>query len=141
MAENKTTKNYGSVDDFLATVTHKKRRADADELLDIMRNITGLEPAMWGTSLIGFDTYHYTYDSGREGDMFMLGFSPRKQKLVIYIVPGFEDYGDYLARLGKHKSSVSCLYINKLEDIDLEVLQELMARSYEDMKAKYPAKS
>jgi len=139
MAQNKTTRNFGSVADFLASVTHEKRKADAGVVLDIMRKITGQEPSMWGTSLIGFDTYHYKYDSGREGDMFMLGCSPRKQHLVIYIVPGFEDYADHLARLGKHKTSVSCLYVNKLEDVDLAVLEDLMAQSYKDMKAKYPA--
>lgn len=139
MAQNKTVQSHGNVDDFLATVTHKKRREDAQVILDMMREITGLDPAMWGSSLIGFDSYHYKYDSGREGDMFVLGCSPRKQNLVIYIVPGFKDYGEYLERLGKHKSSVSCLYINKLEDVDIGVLKDLMARSYKDMKAKYPA--
>jgi hypothetical protein len=138
MAQNKTVQNHGSVDDFLASVSHKQRKADATVILDMMKNITGLEPAMWGKTLVGFDTYHYKYDSGREGDMFMLGCSPRKQNLVIYIVPGFEDYADHLARLGKHKSSVSCLYINKLDDVDMDVLEDLMTQSYKDMKAKYP---
>lgn len=138
MPANKTTKNQDDVSDFLASIAHEKRRTDAGVVLDIMKEITGLEPAMWGKTLIGFDTYHYKYESGREGDSFMLGCSPRKQNLVIYIVNGFSQYGDYLARLGKHKSSVSCLYINKLDDVDMDVLTELMTRSYKDMQAKYP---
>jgi len=93
---------------------------------------------MWGSSLIGFGTYHYKYDSGREGDSFRLGLSPRKANLVIYIIPGFKDYQAYLDRLGKCKTSVSCLYITRLDNIDLGVLAELMERSFKDMQAKYP---
>ncbi len=139
MSGNKTTQNQDDVLEFLASVAHEKRRADGHQILEIMKEITGLEPAMWGKTLIGFDTYHYKYESGREGDSFMLGLSPRKQNLVIYIVNGFRDYADHLARLGKHKSSVSCLYINKLEDVDMDVLTDLMRQSYKDMQAKYPA--
>jgi len=138
MAKNKTTPNHGSVADFLASVENDTRRDDAETLLAEMAEITGLEPVMWGASLIGFDTYHYKYESGREGDMFRIGLSPRKAKLVLYIVPGFQEYGDYLEKLGKHKTSVSCLYINKLADVDMSVLRDLMKKSYADMNAKYP---
>ena len=91
-----------------------------------------------GGSLIGFDTYHYKYDSGRDGESFVVGLSPRKAKLVIYINPGFQPYQSLMDKLGKHKSSVSCLYINKLEDIDLAVLETLISKAYKDMKVKYP---
>ena len=138
MAENKTVKNENDVAGFLASVASEKRREDAGVVLEMMKKITGLEPAMWGSSLIGFGTYHYKYDSGREGDSFRLGLSPRKANLVIYIIPGFKDYQAYLDRLGKCKTSVSCLYITRLDNIDLGVLAELMERSYKDMQAKYP---
>ena len=103
-----------------------------------MLRITGHRPKMWGANLIGFDTYHYKYDSGREGDSFVVGLSPRKAKLVIYINPGFQPYQSLMDKLGKHKSGVSCLNINKLEDIDLAVLETLITQAYKDMKAKYP---
>lgn len=138
MAENKTVPTTGNADEFLASIPNGKRSADARLVLEIMKKITGLEPVMWGKTLIGFDTYHYVYESGREGDSFMTGLSPRKQNLVIYIVNGFKLYGDLLEKLGKHKSSVSCLYINKLEDVDMSVLEELIRRSYKDMQSKYP---
>lgn len=132
-------KYYGEVDDFLETVTHKGRREDADTVLNIMQRVTGMAPRMWGDTLIGYDRYHYKYDSGHEGDSFKVGFSPRKANMVIYINPGFSDYGDYLDRLGPHKTGASCLYLGRLNKLDLTVLEELIARSYKDMVAKYPA--
>jgi hypothetical protein len=126
---------------FLSSLDNPKRVSDATTVLAMMQTITNLPPKMWGTSLIGFDSYHYKYDSGREGDSFVTGLSPRKQKLVIYITPGFDDYQHLLDKLGKHKTSVSCLYINKLEDIDLTVLEQLIAQAHKDMKAKYPDRS
>lgn len=141
MAGNKTTKTDASVEAFLTTIDHKTRRSDADKLLEIMKKVTGLDPRMWGPSLIGFDQYHYKYDSGREGDFFKVGFSPRKANLAIYIMPGFEPYADKLAKLGKHKIGASCLYINKLADVDLDVLSEIVEQSYKDMQAKYPSES
>jgi hypothetical protein len=123
---------------FLSSLDNPKRVSDATTVLAMMQTITNLPPKMWGTSLIGFDSYHYKYDSGREGDSFVTGLSPRKQKLVIYITPGFDGYQHLLDKLGKHKTSVSCLYINKLEDIDLKVLEQLIAQAHKDMKAKYP---
>lgn len=137
MSDRKTHAHDGDVDAFLASVTHKTRHADALVLLDMMKEVTGHDPKMWGPSIIGFDSYHYKYESGREGDACISGFSPRKANLVVYITPGFKQYDDLLARLGKYKSSVSCLYINKLADVDLDVLRELVSQSYIYMRQKY----
>lgn len=126
-----------AVAEFVASVENKTRQSDARVLLEMMERITGLTPKMWGDTLIGFDSYHYKYDSGHEGDSFIAGFSPRKARLVIYINPGFDDYGPMLERLGKYKSSVSCLYINKLADVDMTVLEELVTAAHNDMKRKY----
>ena len=106
---------------------------------DIMQKVTGCVPAMWGTSIVGFGRYHYKYASGHEGEYFLTGFAPRKQSLTIYIMPGFSDFADLLSKLGKHKRSKSCLYLNRLEDVDKAVLQELIAKSVEAMRRKYPA--
>ena len=127
-----------AVANFLDGIAHEDRRADALALLSMMGRITGHAPAMWGKTMVGFDTYHYKYDSGREGDNFVTGFSPRKQSLVVYITNGFANYQAELDQLGKHKTSVSCLYINKLADVDLQVLETLITKSYADMKRKYP---
>lgn len=124
MAENKTQPTTAGVADFLAGVA-PRRQAEAETLIAMMRDISGFEPVLWGPSIIGFGTTHYRYDSGREGDMPILAFSPRKARLTIYF-DGFDHYGDQLARLGKHSSSVSCLYVNKLDDIDLAVLREML---------------
>ena len=135
MAENKTRKTGASVEEFLSSVENKRRREDGSTLLTMMQEITGLEPEMWGPSIIGFGDYHYKYESGREGDMFLTGFSPRKQSLSLYIMDGFDGRDELLKRLGKHRKSVSCLYINKLADVDMDVLQELIQRSFEHSKA------
>ena len=135
MAENKTRKTGASVEKFIASVENKRRREDGLTLLEMMREITGLEPEMWGPSIIGFGDYHYKYASGREGDMFLTGFSPRKQSLSLYIMDGFDGRDDLLARLGKHRRSVSCLYVNKLADVDMDVLRELVSRAFESAKA------
>ena len=134
MAENKTQKTGASVDEFLASVPNEKRRADGLVLLDIMKDITGLEPEMWGPSIIGFGEYHYRYESGREGDMPLVGFSPRSKSLSLYVMPDFGEFDDLLSRLGKHRTGVSCLYVNKLDDVDTDVLRELIARSYHYMR-------
>ena len=133
MAELKTQKNDGDVEVFLNNVAHDKRRADAFQVLELMKEVTGEAPKMWGDSIIGFGSYHYTYASGREGDWFLTGFSPRKQNLTLYIMAGFDEYDDLMARLGKFKTGKSCLYINKLEDIDQDVLKELVEKSAEHM--------
>ncbi len=133
MAELKTQKNDASVDGFLGAAD-EKRRGDCYALLDLMREVTGDEPSMWGDSIVGFGSYKYRHRSGQSGEWFLTGFSPRKRNLTIYIMPGFDRYGDIMAKLGKYKNSVSCLYVNKLADIDLDALRELVSQSYADMK-------
>ncbi|WP_417488074.1 DUF1801 domain-containing protein [Maricaulis sp.] len=138
MSENKTKPTTASPADFIATIEHPTRRADAETILAVMQRITGWEPRMWGPSIVGFGEYHYKYESGREGDFMRTGFSPRKANLVLYIIPGYSDYADKLARLGKHKLGKSCLYINKLADIDMDVLEEIIQAGLDDMAKKYP---
>lgn len=138
MAGNKTKITQASVDAFLDTVEHPVRRSDAKALDAMFRNITGWQPQMWGTSMIGYGSYHYTYDSGRSGDALATGFSPRKSNLSVYIMPGYANYSAILARLGKHKTGKSCLYINKLADIDTDVLAELIQAGLTDLRKKWP---
>lgn len=123
---------------FISSVLHERRRAEALELLDLFGSTTGLEPVMWGDSLIGYGSYRYKYASGREGEFFLTGFSPRKSALTIYIMPGFESYKDQLARLGKHKHSRSCLYLTRLDAVDQSVLAEIIGDSVDWMRRKYP---
>ena len=137
MSDNKTQKNDDSVRAFLDTIEHAGKKADSELILDMMHKATGKPAKMWGKTIVGFDEYHYRYDSGREGDFMRIGFSPRKSNLSIYIMPGFSEYQDLLDKLGKHKIGKSCLYVNRLSDVDQDVLQELMERSLEDMKKKY----
>jgi hypothetical protein len=134
MAENKTQKTGASVDEFLASVPNRQRQEDGLALLAMMKDVTGLEPEMWGPSIVGFGEYHYRYESGREGDMPLAGFSPRSRSLSLYIMEGFDGYDELLARLGKHRKGVSCLYVNKLDDVDRDVLRKLVARSYQYMR-------
>ena len=129
MAELKTQKNKASVTEFLNNVENEKRRKDSKEVLKIMKEITGEQPAMWGPSIIGFGSYHYKYASGQEGDWFKVGFSPRKNALTLYIMTGFGRYAELMGKLGKYKTGKSCLYINKLEDVDMDVLRELIQES------------
>ena len=135
MAENKTQKTGASVDEFIASVENRRRREDGLTLLHMMKEVTGLVPEMWGPSIVGFGEYHYKYDSGREGDMPLTGFSPRSRSLSLYIMAGFDEYDDLLNRLGKHRIGASCLYINKLADVDMGVLRDLIAQSYEHIRA------
>ncbi len=137
MSELKTKRNEGDVDVYLDAVENPRRREDARRVLDLMREITGEPPKMWGSSIVGFGSYHYTYASGREGDWPVVGFAPRKRNLVLYIMPGFARYESLLARLGKHRTGRSCLYLNKLEDIDPDVLEELVRESVAEMKRRY----
>jgi len=130
MAENKTRPTDVPVDEFIAQVENKRRRADAETALEIYGEVTGLEPVMWGPSIVGYGSRHYVYASGREGDMPAAGFSPRKSNMTFYINAGFEGAAELLAKLGKHRTSVSCLYINKLADVDLDVLREIIARDF-----------
>lgn len=137
MAQNKTVPTEIDPAEFVAAVEHDTRRADATTLLETMSRLTGHEPKMWGPSIIGFGRYHYSYESGREGDFLVVGFSPRKANLVVYLMPGYEDLSDQLERLGKHKIGKSCLYINKLADIDESVLEEMISISIERMAERY----
>lgn len=130
MAEPKTTMNRASVADFLAGIADPQRRADATELCELIREVTGVEPAMWGTSIVGFGSYHYVYASGREGDWPAVGLSPRKQNLTMYLSEGFDGYADRLAALGRHTTGKSCLYLRRLSDVDLSVLRELVRESF-----------
>lgn len=129
MAETKTKPTQVDVDDFIAAVEKPVRRADAAILRDMMERITGEPATMWGPTIVGFGTYHYRYASGHEGDMCRVGFSPRSANLVLY-VGGFPEYDELLGRLGKHKRSKACLYLNKLADVDLSVLEEIVARTF-----------
>ncbi|WP_306115283.1 MULTISPECIES: DUF1801 domain-containing protein [unclassified Roseovarius] len=135
MSTNKTKATDQTPADFIAGVEHPRRREDAETLLAFFKEVTGFAPCMWGPSIIGFGRYHYVYDSGREGDFLATGFSPRKSALSIYIMPGYQDYGHILSRLGKHKTGKSCLYVNKLADIDMAVLAELVRTGLRDLNA------
>ncbi|WP_369745570.1 DUF1801 domain-containing protein [Paenarthrobacter sp. AMU7] len=130
MAENKTQPTDVSVEEFLAAVEHPTRRADGFELLKMMRDITGKEAVMWGPSIVGFGSYHYKYDSGREGDAAAVGFSPRKSSLVLYGLTEGPDADRLLPELGKHKTSAACLYVNKLDDVDRDTLAEMIRTGY-----------
>lgn len=134
----KTTPTTVEVQGFLDAVEHPTRRADARTLYEMMDRVSGLEARMWGPTIVGFGSYNYTYESGRSGTSLRVGFSPRKAKLVVYIMPGFDTYSELLQRLGKHKTGSSCLYINKLADVDTAVLEELVRRSLEAMAERYP---
>jgi len=129
MAETKTKPTAVSVEAFLDGVAHPVRRADGKAVCAIMARVTGEPATMWGPSIIGFGSYHYRYASGHEGDMCRIGFSPRSANLVLY-VGGFPEYEELLARLGKHKLSKACLYVNKLADIDQDVLEEIVRRTW-----------
>ena len=134
MAELKTKRNKGNVEAFLNNVSDEKKRQDSFKILELMKQITGKDPEMWGDSIVGFGSYHYKYASGREGDWFVTGFSPRKQNLTLYIMPGFDEYEQLLGKLGKHSIGKSCLYVKKVEDIDLDVLKELVKKSVDHME-------
>ena len=134
MAELKTTKNDQSVEDFLNSVTDTNKRTDSFEVLALMREITGEEPRMWGNSIVGFGEYHYKYKSGREGDWFLIGFSPRKQYLTLYIMSGFNQYEELLTKLGKYKTGKSCLYLKRLSDVNRETLISLASESVKFVK-------
>ncbi|UWQ36688.1 DUF1801 domain-containing protein [Leisingera aquaemixtae] len=138
MSQNKTVPTGVSVEAFIASVEPARKAAEAQQLDALFRRVTGYRPQMWGPSLVGYGRYHYRYASGREGDFLATGFSPRKARHSIYIMPGYQDYGAILSRLGKHKLGKSCLYVNKLADIDLEVLAELIRTGLKDLNAIWP---
>jgi len=136
MAELKTQKTDASVVAFLSGIENGQRKKDSFAVMELMQKITNSEDSMWGPSIIGFGSYHYKYASGREGDWFLTGFSPRKQNLSLYIMSGFKKYEALLNRLGKYKTGKSCLYINKLEDIDMEVLETLITASVDYLQKR-----
>ncbi len=138
MAELKTQRTDASVEEFLNSVQHKGKRADSFVLLKLMREVTGEEPAMWGPSIVGFGSYRYQYASGREGEWMLVGFSPRKRYLTLYIMDGFEGYQSLLQKLGKFRTGKSCLYINKLDDVDLPTLREIIRQSVAHIRDANP---
>lgn len=137
MAENKTKPTTVTPRTFINQVDNEQKRKDCFELIALMQDITGHPPKMWGSSIVGFDQYHYKYESGREGDILLTGFSPRKQSLVLYLGPGLENRR-LMARLGKYKTGKGCLYLNKLDDVDRGVLRELILTSVTAMRERYP---
>lgn len=134
---NKTKPTDITPKNFVAALEHPVRRADSEVLLEVFARLTGMTARMWGPTIIGYGQYHYKYESGREGDMPITGFSPRKTSLVLYIMPGYSKLGPMLARLGKHKLGKSCLYVKKLADIDMTVLEEIIGYGVEDVRARH----
>ena len=134
MAELKTQKNDGDVMAFIDSVENEKRREFARHLLEVFKDETGFEPQLWGPSIIGYGSYTYKYASGHSGEWMLTGFSPRKQSMTLYIMPGFDHYGELLEKLGKHKTGKSCLYINKESDVDMDIVRQLIRESVEFLK-------
>ncbi len=135
--ENKTQPTKVNPKTYISSIDHPKRKQDGLELLEFFNRVTGLKPVMWGPSIIGYGRYHYKYKSGREGDFLMTGFSPRKSALTLYIMPGYKDMSDELSRLGKYRLGRSCLYINKLSDVDMNVVEEMILKDLEYMREHY----
>lgn len=138
MAKNKTTETTHSVTHFINTVEDEVKRKDAFELLKIMQEVTGFEPKMWGTSIIGFGNYHYKYASGHEGDAPLAGFSPRKDAISLYLYSSFENKDKLLSKFGKHKAGKGCIYIKKMADIDFDILKQMISTSVTELKILYP---
>ena len=137
MAENKTQKTGASVTEFVKSIENPQMRADAKKVASMMRRVTGKRAKMWGSSIVGYGNYHYKYDSGREGDFMLTGYSPRKQALTVYIMPGFSKFAPLMNKLGKYKTGKSCLYIRRLSDVDENVLEKLIDGSVKEMRKKY----
>ena len=138
MSDLKTQPTAADVEAFLATVKDSEKRADCKKICAWMAEATGAPPQMWGSSMVGFGSYHYRYASGREGDWFLTGFSPRAQNISLYIMAGFSGYEDLMGKLGKYKTGKSCLYIKRLTDVDTQILQQLIAKSVAYMRKTYP---
>lgn len=136
MPENKTQPTTGSVTAFLKKISHPHVREDCFAIVEIMKSVSKLEPVMWGSAIIGFGSYHYVYESGREGDTVMIGFSPRKQNIAIYMMCGLDKVKGELAKLGKHKTGGGCLYIKSLSDVNTAVLKRLLAKAFKEVKKK-----
>ncbi len=137
MAKNKTTENEASVADFISGVADENKRADSFKVVELIEKETGLPAKMWGPAIVGFGSYHYKYESGREGDAPLVGFSPRANAITFYIATGFAERDELLAELGKHTTGKGCVYVKKLSDIDTDVLRKLVSGSVEYMKEKY----
>lgn len=137
MSQNKTVPTGADVSTFLKSVEPHRRREDALALNAMFQRVTGFQPQIWGTSIVGYGRYHYRYDSGRDGDFLATGFSPRKSRLVLYIMPGYADFGALLTRLGKHQLGKSCLYLNKLADVDPDVLARLIRAGMDDLATRW----
>ena len=137
MSSNKTVETGASVKNFINAVDNDQKRRDSWDLVALMKEVTGAEPKMWGSSLVGFGQYHYKYESGREGDFFLTGFSPRKSALTVYIMPGFSAYEEQMTRLGPHKTGKSCLYLRNLNVVDRGVLEEIIRDSVAVMRDRY----
>ena len=137
MAENKTKPTAASVTAFVNSIDDPGKRADVRKVAAMMRRVTGKRPRMWGSSIVGYGTYHYKYDSGREGDFMLTGYSPRKQALTVYVMAGFSRFGPLMKKLGKYKTGKSCLYIKRLEDVDEGVLEQLIDESVKYMRDNY----
>ncbi len=138
---NKTQFTDQSVEAFIAAIEHPVRRADAEVLNALFQNVTGWKPRMFGPTIIGYGSYDYTYESGHSGTCQATGFSPRKANQVLYIMPGYQDFGHILDRLGKHKLGKACLYINKLADVDLDVVSEIIRAGLDDLATRWPITS
>ena len=137
MAESKTRVTDADPREYIASVEHPTRRADAEVLLELFGEVTGCEPKMWGDSIVGFGRYRYDYKSGRKDEWLLTGFAPRKANLVLYVMPGYEGKDEVLGRLGKHRLGKSCLYINKLADVDTDALKEIVALGVEEMRERF----
>jgi len=138
MSTTKTKPTRVSVESHIAAFANEEQRNDAQSLVALMRKVTRQEPRMWGPSIVGFGSYHYKYESGHEGDSALTGFAARGKELVVYIAPGFEDRNVLLAKLGEHRTGKVCVYIKRLANVDLKVLEKLLARSVTDTKRRYP---
>lgn len=137
MAQNKTVPTSLSVENYLAAIEHAERRKDCIAITELMKDITGKEPKMWGTSIVGFGTYHYTYESGREGTMLTTGFSNRKHAITLYIMDGFRRHAKHLEQIGPHKKGKSCFYIKRLSDINIDILALMIKESLKAVESKH----
>ena len=140
MAENKTKPTRASVATFINGIEDRQKRRDVKKVAAMMRSATGSRARMWGANIVGFGEYHYKYASGREGDFLITGFSPRKQALTVYVIPGFKHFESLMSKLGKYKTGKSCLYIKRLSDVDENVLEQLIVRSVRYMRRNYETK-
>jgi hypothetical protein len=138
MAKNKTIETENSVTDFLASISDTKRREDCESIIELLGKLSGFEPKMWGTAIVGFGIYNYKYESGHEGNAPLVGLASRKNAITLYLASTFEEKETLLSQLGKHKTSKACLYIQKLEDIDIDILSQLVKKSIARIKELYP---